>query len=224
MRSLLLIILLAAAPCMHAQRMVSSSPHFSESHNSGGHARSSFYPLGLYEPFYSDYVSTTGYPVASQPPVIILQVPPAAAIVQERSSSTNKPLMIELQGDRYVQVSGEARTQMETEIGTEVKTIDPLPNTSRQPQQSSGSAAHAVSAKEIPAAILVFRDGHREQVSGYTIADGILYAHSDYFTSGSWNRKIELSSLNLSETLKSNHSQGIRFQLPTAPNEVIVGP
>ena len=71
---------------------------------------------------------------------------------------------------------------------------------------------------------LVFRDGHREQVFDYTIADGVLYAHADYFTTGSWNRKIELSSLNLSETVKSNQSQGVRFQLPSAPNEVIVGP
>jgi hypothetical protein len=217
---------LAATPCIHAQRMVSSSPHFAGGHNPGGHARSFFYPLGFSDPFYSDYVSAMGYPVASQPPVIILQAPPAAATEPERSSSPNEPLMIELQGDRYVQVSGEetSGTQMGTEIGTEVKTIDPLPNTSRRPEQSSGNAAHAVSTREIPPAILVFRDGHREQVSDYTIADGILYAHSDYFTTGSWNRKIELSSLNLGETLKSNQSQGVRFQLPSAPNEVIVGP
>jgi hypothetical protein len=206
--------------------MVSSPPHFAGSHNPGGHARSFFYPLGFSDPFYSDYLSNTGYPVASQPPVIILQPPPTAATVPERSSSPNEPLMIELQGDRYVRVNGEETSgiQMGTEIGTEVKTIDPLPSTSRQPQTSSGNAAHAVSTKEILPAILVFRDGHREQVSDYTIADGILYAHSDYFTTGSWNKKIELSSLNLSETVKTNHSQGTRFQLPTAPNEVIVGP
>jgi hypothetical protein len=225
MRRLLLIALLAATPCLHAQRIVSFSPRFPGGHNPGGHARSFFYPLGFSDPFYSDYLSNTGYPVASQPPVIILQPPPAAATVPERASSTNEPLMIELQGDRYVRVNGEetSGTQMGAEMGAEMKTIDPLPNT-RQPEQSSGNAAHAVSTKEIPPAILVFRDGHREQVSEYTIADGMLYAHSDYFTTGSWNRKIELSSLNLSETVKSNHSQGIRFQLPEASNEVIVGP
>jgi len=233
MRRLVLIAFLAAAPCIHAQRIASFSSHFAGSphfagghsaggHNPGGHARAFFDPLGFYDSFYSDDVSTTGYPVASQPPVIILQAPPAAATEPERSSSTNEPLMIELRGDRYVQVSGEETS--ETEIGTDVKTIDPLSNTSRQREQSSGNAAHAVSTKEIPPAILVFRDGHREQVSDYTIADGILYAHSDYFTTGSWNRKIELSSLNLGETLKSNQSQGVRFQLPSAPNEVIVGP
>jgi hypothetical protein len=222
MRRLLLIALLAATPCMHGQRMVSFSPRLAGSHNSGGHARSFFYPLGFSDPFYSDYLSNTGYPVASQPPVIILQPPPAAATVPERSSPPNEPLMIELQGGRYVRVNGEETSW--TEMGTEMKTIDPLPNTPRQPEQSSGNAPRAVPAREMPRSVLVFRDGRREQVSDYTIADGILYAHSDYFTTGSWNRKIELSALNLSETVKSNHSQGIRFQLPSAPNEVIVGP
>src|ERR1700722_6838389 len=107
MRRLFLIALLAVTPCMHAQRMVSFSPRLAGSHNSGGHARSFFYPLGFSDPFYSDYASTTGYPVASQPPVLILQAPPPTASVPERPSSTNEPLIIELQGDRYVRVNGE---------------------------------------------------------------------------------------------------------------------
>ncbi len=219
MRTLLLITLATAVtPCASAQRMVSASPRFAPGYNRGGHARSFFYPLAFSDPFYSDYLSSTGYPVVSQPPVIILQAPPAAAPVPERSSSPTQPLMIELQGDRYVQVSGQETSQ------TEVKMIDPMPDARRQQERSSGNEAHAVPTKEMPPSVLVFRDGHREQVFDYTIADGVLYAHADYFTTGSWNRKIELSSLNLSETVKSNQSQGVRFQLPSAPNEVIVGP
>jgi hypothetical protein len=72
--------------------------------------------------------------------------------------------------------------------------------------------------------VLVFRDGHREEVSAYTITGGAIYAPADFYRDGSWNRKIELSSLDLPETLKSNYSRGLRFQLPRAPNEVIVGP
>ena len=70
----------------------------------------------------------------------------------------------------------------------------------------------------------MFRDGHREEVSDYTIADGNLYTHDDYYTNGSWNRKIELSSLNLLETVRSNQSRNVRFRLPSSPNEVIVRP
>jgi hypothetical protein len=216
MRTLLLITLATAVtPCVSAQRMVSASPRFAPGYNRGGHARSFFYPLAFSDPFYSDYLSSTGYPVASQPPVIILQAPPAAAPVPERSSSPTQPLMIELQGDRYVQVSGEETS------GTEM--IDPIPDAPHSQERSWGVAI-PTAAKELVPAILVFRDGHREEVSDYTIADGVLYTRSDYYTNGSWNRKIELSSLNLPETVKSNQSRGLRFQLPSAPNEVTVGP
>jgi len=56
------------------------------------------------------------------------------------------------------------------------------------------------------------------------ITDGVLYTSGDYYANGSWNRKIELSSLNLPETVKSNQSRSVRFQLPSAPNEVIIRP
>ena len=121
--------------------------------------------------------------------------------------------MIELQGDRYVQVSSDEKSK--------AVMIDRIPASplqiTRQPNQVS-------SEKNAPPAVLIFRDGHHEEISDYTIADGALYARADYYNSGSWNRRIELASLNLPETLQINLSRGLRFQLPTAPNEVIVGP
>ena len=72
--------------------------------------------------------------------------------------------------------------------------------------------------------VLVFRDGHSQEVSAYTIADGILYAASDYATTGEWTQAIQLSSLNVPETVATNSTRGVRLQLPAAPNEVIVGP
>jgi hypothetical protein len=122
--------------------------------------------------------------------------------------------MIELRGDRYVQVSGAQNSDSEViDRGTA--------QLSRQPWSPDNPRAAAASSEPVTA-ILVFRDGHREEVSGYTIADGILYARADYYTDGTWNRRIPLSSLNLAETVNANSSRGIRFQLPTAPNEVIV--
>jgi hypothetical protein len=124
--------------------------------------------------------------------------------------------MIELQGDRYVRVSGPETS------GAEM--IDRMPDPSPRPERPSSAAPQAVAAPELPPAVLIFRDGHREEVSDYTITDGVLYTRGDYYTTGSWNRKIELSSLNLPETIKSNQSRGVRFQVPASPNEVIVGP
>jgi len=102
-------------------------------------------------------------------------------------------------------------------------TTDQLPASARPPHRPSTTAIRTVAPPDLPPVVLVFRDGHREEASDYTIADGVLYTRGDYST-GSWNRKIELSSLSLPETLKSNQSRGVRFQLPSSPNEVIVRP
>jgi hypothetical protein len=227
--TLLAIVLLAVAQGANAQganaqRMGSKPSHFAPTRlaptGRGPYPRSSFYPLVFYDSFYSDYVSSTGYPVASQPPVIILQAPPAAAPAPEPPSALAQPLMIELRGDRYVQVStGESAAEP-----IDHESIDrPIPPLNRQPR-GSDSAIRAAASSEPVTAILVFRDGHREEVSSYTIADGILYARADYYSEGTWNKKIPLSSLNLAETVNSNGARGVRFQLPTAPNEVIVSP
>lgn len=221
MRTLLLITLFAVTQHMDAQRMVSASPHPAAGYNRGGHVRPFLYPLAFSDPFYSDYLSSTGYPVASQPPVIVLQVPPAPAPATDGSSSFHpsiaQPLMIELQGDRYVQVSGEEASGIEM---IDSQRTDLMSNTPIRQR----AAVHAVTAKELARAVLVFRDGRREEVSNYTITGGVLYSSGDYYADGSWTRKIELSSLDLPETVKSNQSRGVKFQLPAAPNEVIVGP
>jgi hypothetical protein len=223
LNTLLLLVFAAVSPCLNAQRTASGYSHFGGSYNRGGHARSSFFPLAFSDLYYSNDLFSTGYPVASQPPVIVLQVPWAATAAPERPSQT-QPLMIELQGDRYVQVSGgemsgASGAQM---IGSE--RTDPIPHVSRQRERASAGENPAVVANQMAPAVLVFHDGHREEVSEYTIADGALYTSGDPYSGGSWNRKIELSSLNLPETIKSNQSRGVRFQLPAAPNEVIVGP
>ena len=103
------------------------------------------------------------------------------------------------------------------------ETIARMPDQLRNEKRASAST-HAATTPEPPPAILIFRDGHREETSAYTISNGVLYTGSDFYTNGSWTRKIELSSLDLPETLKSNQSRGVRFQLPSFPNEVIVRP
>lgn len=212
----------ALAPCAHAQRMASRAPHVAARFHEGGFSRPSFYPPAFTDPFYSDYLLSTGYPVASQPPVIFLQAPRSP---EASSPSPVQPLVIELRGDRYVRVSGPETSGAEM-IASEMtgpETIARAPNPPRSPQRSSASTL-AATTPEPPSAVLIFRDGHREETSGYTISNGILYTRSDDYTAGSWTRKIELSSLNLPETLKSNQSRGVRFQLPSFPNEVIVRP
>jgi hypothetical protein len=242
MRNLALIALLAVAPSMSAQKMISTAPPFAAprpaAHSSGGafhelgspgafrgpvsHPRSFLYPFGLFsDSFYSDALYSTGYPVAAEPPVIIVQSPPAAASISDRAPSPAQPLMIELRGDHYVRISGEDTS------GVQMQTIDSessRPVDLRRPEKPSSPPTAQPEAHDESPVVLVFRDGHREQISAYTIADGVLYTGGDYYANGSWNKKIELASLNLPETIKTNRASGVSFQLPTSPNEVMVRP
>jgi len=212
MRHLIFITLLTAVTAsVSAQRMVPNPPHFTPGYNHGGRPYAFFYPIAFADSFYAENMRS---PAASQPPVIVLQTPAMPAPVPERPVAPAQPLMIELRGDRYVFVSGE-----------ELSGAQIIDSKAESPNRIGGLSHAFRSAATPPAsALLVFRDGHREEIPDYTITAGILYTSSDFYTNGSWNKKIELSSLNLPETVSSNQSRGIRFQLPSAPNEVIVGP
>jgi hypothetical protein len=211
MRKLVLITLLLAAPLsMTAQRM--GFAHFSgrgAGFNRPGFRRGAFYPVPFFDSFYSGDDSDVAYP-APQPMVLLMQAAPPAAAPDP--APPMQPLMIELQGDRYVQVSGDG--VLPAQMIDRILAVEPAPH----------SAGATTAPAQLPSTILVFRNGQRQEVSAYTIVDGTLYADSDYFNSGVWKQKIALSALNLPETLAANQSRGVRFRLPSAPNEVIVGP
>jgi hypothetical protein len=77
-------------------------------------------------------------------------------------------------------------------------------------------------AGEVPPAALAFRDGHKEEVGSYSIIGGTLYTKADYWTSGSWTRKIQITDLDLPATLKLNQERGVNFALPAGPYEVVI--
>ena len=214
MRRLLAIALLAVIPSsVYAQRGFSGahfsgrsgsfrSPGFGRGFNRGGAAY-----LPLFDSLYGDYLSAPEYP-AAQPYVIVLQ--PPAAPPAPVSSPPIQPLTIELRGNQYVQITGDKDPHA-------AMTDDLQPNSN---VERAGTRPPAPSRN----VVLIFRDGHREEVSDYTVADGFLYASADYYSAGTWVRKIPISDLNVAETLAGNQDQGTNFRLPTAPNEVIVGP
>ncbi|HEX4782728.1 MAG TPA: hypothetical protein VH350_00205 [Candidatus Sulfotelmatobacter sp.] len=205
-RLLLLALLIAVTPWASAQRM-SAASHFARSYRSGGHTRAFLDPLAFYN--YSDFFAAGEYSSAA-PPVMVVQSPPPYVPVPERIPAPADPLLIELQGSRYVRVSGSEAQQTET--------------INRTPEFPPESNSPGTSVAKPAVAILIFHDGHREEISNYTIAGGVLYSAADYYATGSWNRKIQLSSLDLPGTIESNQSRGIKFRLPSSPNEVIVGP
>ena len=122
-------------------------------------------------------------------------------------------LILELQGDHWVRVTN----------GGELQTASAGASTPDSSVPASRRTEAAASAP-LPAAVLVFRDGHREELAKYTISGATIVAPADYWTTGSWIRKILIADLNVPETLRLNQQRGAQFKLPSGPNEVIVRP
>jgi hypothetical protein len=164
--------------------------------------------------------STPGYPPAAQAPNILLQALAPTAAISDHQQPASQPLLIELQGSRYVRLNGE--NPPDNGLAYQA----PTASTARGSVKidSNKHVTHEVTARELAPVILVFRDGHSEEVRDYTIVGGAIYARGDFYSDGYWNKKIELSALALPETIKSNHERGVRFVLPGAPNEVITRP
>ncbi len=145
--------------------------------------------------------------------------------------------MIELRGDRYVRVTtpaidGEAApltaTQDRIAASASTHTNSARGNFSKALAREGDAASPPVASRseeqELPPVVLVFRDGHSEEVRDYTIADGFLYARGDYYTDGYWNKKVDLATLDMAQTLRTNASRNTKFVLPSSPNEVITRP
>jgi hypothetical protein len=165
----------------------------------------SFYPDG----WLGDYYSAMAQP----PTVVVVQSAPPSPPVREEPRHSAEPLMIEWQGDRYVRYST-------SEVGANAR-IAQLDYSTPAASTSNSSADRA--ATRAPAA-LVFRDGHEQEVSNYTIVNRVMYVGSDYWSSGAWQQRIQMADLDIPATLKLNRDRGIKFILPTMPNEVVTRP
>lgn len=71
------------------------------------------------------------------------------------------------------------------------------------PAQDAGPVA------DQPDTVLVFKDGHEQEVKNYAIVGATLYDLSDGRT-----HKVQLAELDLTATVKQNDDRGIIFQLP----------
>lgn len=158
------------------------------------------------DPFLDANYASRPYETVS-PPLVIIQPPTAAATPPEPKA---EPLLIEWQGDRYVRYSGQHQS-----------TANSL-DYSRAGESPSVLARS--SPGELPPATLVYRDGHQEKVSDYVIASGNLYARGDYYRDGFWTKTVQLSALDLPATLAANSASGVKFVLPSGPNEVVTRP
>ena len=175
-------------------------------------------------PNYYPYYDSDYYPfydsedeVGEAPP------PPFRARAAAPASPANPPkppesLVMELRGDHWVRLTSYGPMAIAGEFG------EPQSGAASGPAQAKGSVAsiRAQAPSELPPAVLVFRDGHQEEVAKYTIVGTTLSIKTDYWSTGSWTRKIPIAELNLAATLQANQERGAKFSLPSWPSEVIV--
>jgi hypothetical protein len=188
--------------------------HFSEprsAHRFG--PRNLFFPTPYFYPYYDDYDRQGEAPT---PQVVVMQSPPAAAPAPAPQVSAPEPLLLEWQGDHWVRITnyGQSATRLQLEHPGESNLRSSAPGRQRPVQPSA----------QLAPAVLVFRDGRKEEVSSYTIVSGTMYTKTDYWTSGSWTKKIQIADLDVPATLKLNQERGVKFALPGGPHEVVIRP
>jgi hypothetical protein len=164
-----------------------------------------FLPFPDYYDYYGDYYDNSDY----EPPVV--EVPQPVRVIQ--------PILIERQGDQWVQVPGYSQSPAPAPSAppkivetTQLRAAPPGRNEAAEPY------------RELPPAVLVFRDGHVEEINSYTIIGDTLYVKANYWLSGSWSRKVEIANLDVPATLKINEEHGSKFRLPSGPQEVVIRP
>jgi hypothetical protein len=140
------------------------------------------------------------------------------------TGSAAKPaesLVVELRGDHWVRLTGYGAS----EIGGQLPSSQIVPAVANGGRTTRGSSESSEAAGgKLPAAVLVFRDGHREEISRYTIIGKTIAIKADYWTSGSWTRNVAIADLNVAATLKASQERGAKFSLPSRPGEVVMRP
>jgi len=173
-----------------------------------------FLPLPFYPDF--DYDYDYGYgPEATQAPP--LWVVPTEAVQPPAPAKPIEPLVLERHGDEWVRISG---------YGQSTAPAQSMKPSAEQapPSETAGQNNADQAATKLPPAVLVFRDGHREEIERYTIIGPIIHIREDYWSTGSWTRKVAIADLDLPATLRVNRERGGKFNLPSGPNEVVVRP
>jgi hypothetical protein len=203
------------APESRTGRAVSGSSRANFLH--ARRTRRNFAGSAFASPFYSDYDSDPEFFEEPPPPFIAPPTQPSATAPNPAES-----LVLELQGDHWVRLTNYGQSQTAQILQPESQ------------QASSQTSASLISAgrqiqtpeppTELPPAVLVFRDGHQEEIGKYVIAGPTIYTSADYWSSGSWTRKVQIAALDIPATLKVNRERGAKFNLPSGPHEVMIRP
>jgi hypothetical protein len=174
-----------------------------------------------YAPYYSGYGPYFYSPdydyddgAAEEPPPAARSAPPAATPESHKAADS---VVMELRGDHWVRLTTTGPVEVFQQGSSPADRPAVFPAFDQSP-----------AAAPLPAAVFVFRDGHQEEATSYTIVGRTIYLKADYWSTGSqspsWTRKISTADLDIPATLKLNSERGTKFALPSRPSEVILRP
>jgi hypothetical protein len=135
----------------------------------------------VYVPYY--YPVVVAAEPEPQPVEVVEEEPPAPTVFEHRRTSER------------VSSAPVTRARPEPEVAAEPEAITPSPAEARE---------------QIPT-VLVYRDGHQQEVSNYAIVGQTLYELGAFVA-----HKIPLAELNLKATIKANDERGVEFAMPAS--------
>ena len=148
--------------------------------------------------------------ITNRPRLAAMSLGPATNVTAATATKPAQSLVLEKRGGQWVRMSS----------GSQL----PVAPANVEPQSSSSTGAKGTPAPpdQLPPAVLVFRDGHEEQVARYVVRGNVLYTNSDYWSTGTWTREIPIAQRDVPASVKRSAERGGVFSLPTRPNEVVV--
>lgn len=189
----------------------SGQRHFGYGHR--GHPRR---VVPVYVPYYS-YPYYAAYPNAYTAPASTAEYetedeePPAPTIYEHRSRiaySTDQ----ERYGEHYTDYREEERRRAQAEAQSDEERQAEEQRQQDKRAQEEKSRLQEKPEDQEPVTVLVFKDGHRQDLRGYAITGDVLYDLGQGRA-----RKILLADLDLAATVKLNDQLGNDFRLPSRP-------
>ena len=157
-------------------------------------------------PYYSYYPSTYSMRPAPAVTEASEEEPPAPTIYERRSRTAYST-----DADRYGEHYTDSREAERRRRRQEEERVAEEREREKRAEEEKSKSKEKPEDQE-PAVVLVFKDGHHQDVSGYAITGEILYDLGQGRA-----KKIQLADLDLPATIKLNDQLGNDFRLPSRP-------
>ena len=148
-------------------------------------------------------------------PVIVVPDDQASQYDSEDDDDAGGPTVFEHRGARRHQADEaydrgyeRGRAAEEARIAREERAAERASEPAPEKRAAAAKTAEQPGPAVDPKTVLVYRDGHKEEIGNYAIVGDELFD----FTSG--RRKIAVVTLDLPATTKANDERGMDFQLP----------